>query len=161
MAKAKPQPQPKSLAKPRPGVKIQAIPRSRWHGPLLAGLCFALGYGITQRLLSLQLPTFVNLGQGFEIREFPGTGLQSLRLKFGSEAQQIRGDLDLEQLEQQSPAPEISSDPAKAVTGEGESSSQNDPRSANLDVAGDQAPPAPQLPPSAATPLPPAPAPQP
>jgi hypothetical protein len=60
---------------------------------VVAGLCFGLGYGITQRLLSLQLPTFVQLGQGFELRAFPGTALQSLRLKFGSEAQHAHADV--------------------------------------------------------------------
>ena len=142
---AKPQSQPP--VKSRPGAKIQPIPKSRWQGPLVAGLCFGLGYGITQRLLSLQLPTFVHLGQGFELREFPGTGLQSLRLKFGTEAQPIRGDLELQQLDQQTQAPEPSGEPAKDALGEAETSPQSGPKSANLDAVEAQAPPVPQLPP--------------
>jgi hypothetical protein len=141
--------QPKPPAKPRPGVKIQSIPKSRWQGPLVAGLCFGLGYGITQRLLSLQLPTFVQLGQGFELREFPGTALQSLRLKFGTEAQPIRGDLEPEQLDPQSKAPEPSGEPAKEALGEEQTGSQSEPKSANLDAVDGQAPPVPQLPPPA------------
>ena len=75
--------------------------RPRWQVPLLVGFCFGLGYGVTQRLLALQLPSLVRLGQGFEVRPFPGTSLESLRLRFGAENQDIRGDGDLLQLEQQ------------------------------------------------------------
>ena len=75
--------------------------RPRWQVPLLVGFCFVLGYGVTQRLLALQLPSLVRLGQGFEVRPFPGTSLESLRLRFGAENQDIRGDGDLLQLEQQ------------------------------------------------------------
>ncbi|MBE9154361.1 hypothetical protein [Cyanobium sp. LEGE 06113] len=76
-------------------------PRHRWRGPLLAGFCFGLGYGITQRLLVLQLPGLVQLQQGFDVREFPGTSLESLRLRFGSDNEEIRGDLELLELERQ------------------------------------------------------------
>ena len=150
--------QPKPSGPPRPGAKIQPIPKSRWQGPLVAGLCFGLGYGITQRLLSLQLPTFVQLGQGFELRAFPGTALQSLRLKFGTEAQPIRGDLEREPLDQQSKAADTSGDPDKDVLGEVEASSQSEPKSANLDAVDGQAPPVPQLPPPASPRPAPAPA---
>jgi hypothetical protein len=73
-----------------------------WQGPLLLGVCFAFGYGITQRLMALSWPQFVQLGQGFEVRAFPGTSLESLRLRFGVEGQAIRADLERQQLEQQS-----------------------------------------------------------
>ena len=98
-----------------PAASAQATPpahsRPLWQVPLLVGVCFGLGYGVTQRLLSLQLPSLVRLGQGFEVRPFPGTSLESLRLRFGAEDQEIRGDADPLQLEQQSdaepqPAPE-------------------------------------------------------
>ena len=75
--------------------------RPRWQVPFLVGFCFVLGYGVTQRLLDLQLPSLVRLGQGFEVRPFPGTSLESLRLRFGAENQEIRGDADLLQLEPQ------------------------------------------------------------
>ena len=81
-----------------------ALPRPRWQVPLLAGFCFGLGYGITHRLLALQLPSLVRLGQGFEVRPFPGTSLESLRLRFGADNQEIRGDLDLLELEKQAGA---------------------------------------------------------
>lgn len=73
-----------------------------WQGPVVVGLCFGLGYGLTQRLLVLGWPKIGSLGQGFEVRSFPGTSLQSLRLRFGAEdGQSIRGDLQRQQLEQQ------------------------------------------------------------
>ena len=84
---------------------VSAAPPSqqlpRWQVPLLVGFCFGLGYGVTQRLFALQLPSLVRLGQGFEVRPFPGTSLESLRLRFGAENQDIRGDADLLQFEQQ------------------------------------------------------------
>lgn len=76
-----------------------ARPRPRWQVPLLVGFCFGLGYGITHRLLALQLPSLVRLGQGFEVRPFPGTSLESLRLRFGADSQEIRGDLERLELE--------------------------------------------------------------
>ncbi len=76
-------------------------PRNRWRGPLLAGFCFGLGYGVTQRLLALQLPSLVQLRQGFEVRQFPGTSLESLRLRFGSDAEEVRGDLEVLELQRQ------------------------------------------------------------
>ncbi|MCT0223699.1 hypothetical protein [Synechococcus sp. CS-1328] len=73
-----------------------------WLGPLLVGVCFGVGYGLTQRLLTLNLPGLIHLGQGFSLKPFPGTGLEALRQRFGQEGQQIRGDLDLLELEAQS-----------------------------------------------------------
>jgi hypothetical protein len=69
--------------------------------PLLAGVCFGLGYGVVQRLMAIEFPQLVQLGQAFEVREFPGTTLEALRLKTGAEAQSIRGDLDVLELEEQ------------------------------------------------------------
>ena len=141
--------QSKASGPAQPGAKIQSIPRFRWQGPVVAGLCFGLGYGITQRLLSLQLPTFVQLGQGFELRAFPGTALQSLRLKFGTEAQPIRGDLEGEPLDPESKAPDPSVELATDGLGEAETRSQNEPKPANLEAMDGLAPPEPLLPPPA------------
>ena len=87
-------------------------PRPPWQVPLLVGFCFGLGYGLTHRLLALQLPALVRLGQGFEVRPFPGTSLESLRLRFGAEGQEIRGDLDLLELERQPKADAPAATPA-------------------------------------------------
>ena len=98
------------MAQARAAATAPTRPRPRWRGPLVVGLCFGLGYGITHRLLALQLPSLVRLGQGFEVRPFPGTTLESLRLRFGAEGQEIRGDLDPLELENK-PAP----DPAEPI----------------------------------------------
>lgn len=78
-----------------------ALPRRLWRTPLVVGICFGLGYGLTNRLLALQWPGFVQLGQSFDVRPFPGTSLDSLRQRFGAADQAIRGDLDLIELEAQ------------------------------------------------------------
>lgn len=72
--------------------------------PLLAGLCFGLGYGVVQRLMAVEFPRLVQLGQPFDVREFPGTSLEALRLKTGAAAQSIRGDLGVLELEEQEKA---------------------------------------------------------
>ncbi|MEB3207321.1 MAG: hypothetical protein VKK63_00200 [Synechococcus sp.] len=79
-------------SRPKPGTKSGSQPR--WQLPLLVGVCFGLGYGVANRLLALQLPAFVRLGQGFEVRPFPGQSLESLRLQFGTEEREVRGNLE-------------------------------------------------------------------
>jgi len=86
---------------PTPAAAPSAAGRPRWRVPLLAGLCFGLGYGVVQRLMDLELPQLVQLGQPFDVREFPGTSLESLRLRIGAPVQTIRGDLGLLELEEQ------------------------------------------------------------
>jgi len=76
-------------------------PVGRWRFPLVAGVCFGLGYGVVQRLMDLEFPQLVQLGQSFGVREFSGTGLEALRLRVGAPVQSIRGDLDVLELEQQ------------------------------------------------------------
>lgn len=76
-------------------------PVGRWRFPLVAGVCFALGYGVVQRVMDLEFPQLVQLGQSFGVREFSGTGLEALRLRVGAPLQSIRGDLGVLELEQQ------------------------------------------------------------
>jgi hypothetical protein len=87
----------------RQGVVLVVPPvvRHRWRGPLLAGLFFGLSYALVQRLLDLELPQLIQLGHSFDVREVPGTSLDSLRLRLGGEAAPIRGDLELLELELQ------------------------------------------------------------
>ena len=134
-------------------------PRPRWQVPLLVGFCFGLGYGITHRLLALQLPSLVRLGQGFEVRAFPGTSLDSLRLRFGVDSQEVRGDLDLLQLEQQEgqskPAATNSDTTNDAGVREPDAGLEPAPAAEPQPVAPRQeAPPAPQLPPPSQSDLP-------
>lgn len=67
----------------------------------MVGLCLALGYGVTQRLLLLGLPSLVQLHQSFEVRPFPGASLESLRQRFGGESRPLRVDLEQFRLEQE------------------------------------------------------------
>ena len=59
---------------------VQASTRPRfWIGPLLAGCCFAFGYGITHRVVTLQGNADNPQSETFESVGFPGETLQTLR----------------------------------------------------------------------------------
>ena len=125
-------------------------PRPRWQVPLLAGVCFGLGYGLTHRLLALQLPSLVRLGEGFEVRPFPGTSLESLRLRFGDESQEVRGNLDLLELERQTNADQAADQPQARPTAEVDAGLVRDQLEAASDLPGDPEPaPEPRLQPPA------------
>lgn len=95
------------MASPANAAPAQRQPQARptrprgWKGWLLLGACFGLGYGITHRLLALRLETGWSGRQNFEVKSFPGTELDGLRRRFGDASMQIRGDLDLLELERQ------------------------------------------------------------
>jgi hypothetical protein len=108
--------------------------------PLLAGLCFGLGYGLTHRLLALQWPSLVRLGQGFEVRPFPGTSLESLRLRFGADSQEVRGTLDLLELERQTGADKPPAQPEARPTAEAEARLTREELEAASDLPGDREP---------------------
>ncbi|WP_186484381.1 hypothetical protein [Synechococcus sp. A15-127] len=63
-----------------------------WVGPLLAGCCFTLGYGITHRLVTLQSNPETPEPELFAPAEFPGDSLRSLRDRHG----QTSGDLQVD-----------------------------------------------------------------
>ena len=87
-----------------------AARRPIWAGPLVAGVCFGLAYGVSQRLLALNVGELIRFGQGFDVQVFPGTSLESLRLRFGAADAELRGNQELQQLERQpaEPQPEAS-----------------------------------------------------
>ena len=59
---------------------IQASTRPRfWVAPLLAGCCFAFGYGVTHRVVTLQGNVDNPQSESFESVGFPGETLQTLR----------------------------------------------------------------------------------
>ena len=61
------------------GSKTTRLPRF-WVAPLLAGCCFALGYGMTHRLVTLQTKEDApSKPEGFASLAFPGESLDSLR----------------------------------------------------------------------------------
>lgn len=67
--------------------------RRAWVAPLLAGVCFGVGYGITQRLLAFNVGELIRFGQSFDVQTFPGTSLESLRLRYWADPADLRGDL--------------------------------------------------------------------
>ncbi|WP_181279950.1 hypothetical protein [Aphanothece minutissima] len=86
-----------------PGGKQRAAGRPAWDWRLWAivGLCFGVGYAASLRLLSLGGPEEEGASQRFDVQPAPGTTLDSLRQRFGGDAREIRGDLDLLELEQE------------------------------------------------------------
>ena len=66
----------------KPKSKRPARPRF-WVGPLVAGACFALGYGITQRVILIRSGLEQAEPQSFRARAFPGESLDALRLRHG------------------------------------------------------------------------------
>jgi hypothetical protein len=60
-----------------------------------------LAYGVTQRLLSFNVGELIRFGSGFDVQVFPGTSLESLKLRFGDAEAEIKGDLELQELERQ------------------------------------------------------------
>ena len=82
----------------------QPRPQQIWRGPLVAGLCFGVAYGVTQRLLSVNVVELIRFGPGFDVQVFPGTSLESMKLRYGAAEAEIRGDLELQELERQQQA---------------------------------------------------------
>jgi hypothetical protein len=63
-----------------------------WSGPLVIGLSFALGFGVTQRLQALGGSPSIDLGHRFDAQPLPGTSLESLRMRYGAQNESLRGD---------------------------------------------------------------------
>ncbi|NCV92330.1 MAG: hypothetical protein EBW30_05935 [Synechococcaceae bacterium WB7_3xG_012] len=70
-----------------------------WMGPLVAGVSFALAYGITQRLAAINLGDVIRLSPRFEQKQTPGVTLKDMRLRYGEQPSDLRSDLDPQQLE--------------------------------------------------------------
>ena len=63
-----------------------------WVGPLVAGACFALGYGITQRVLLMQQAWEKPQQATFRQNSFPGETRDGLRQRYGAD-QPLMGDV--------------------------------------------------------------------
>ena len=83
-----------------------------WMGPLVAGCCFALGYGITERVLTLQTNAEDPVPEAFTPLAFPGDSLQEIRSRFSDDDAELQ--VDVKALE----AAEAASRPAKPVVKE-------------------------------------------
>jgi hypothetical protein len=137
----------------------QPRPQPLWKGPLIAGVCFGLAYGITQRLLSFNVAELIRIGPGFDVQVFPGTSLESLKLRFGDAQGEIRGDLELQELErQQEQEAKQRAEAAKQAEEELQRANQLEPLSEPEPPAPSSAPVAePAAPPQPTPPPPPAP----
>lgn len=69
-----------------------ARPGNPWSGPLVIGFSFALGFGLTQRLLAVNVTPAIDLGHRFDVQPLPGTSLESLRMRYGAQNESLRGD---------------------------------------------------------------------
>ena len=65
-----------------------------WWRWLVFGLCFSLGYGLTQRLSRLGSSSGKEVIPSFSAQDTPGTRLGELQKRFGAEGQSLSGDLD-------------------------------------------------------------------
>ena len=63
-----------------------------WVGPLVTGACFALGYGITQRVVLMQDSWQQPQQESFGRSSFPGETLDALRLRHDAD-QPLMGDV--------------------------------------------------------------------
>ena len=70
-----------------------------WVGPLLAGGCFALGYGITQRFIVLQGALQEPRREAFASEAFPGEGLEALRRRHGEFSRDLTADVAAKEAE--------------------------------------------------------------
>ena len=64
-----------------------------WVGPLVAGCCFALGYGITERVLTLQTNVQAPVPEAFTPLAFPGDSLQEIRARFRDDDPSLQVDI--------------------------------------------------------------------
>ncbi|MFN9693121.1 MAG: hypothetical protein ACK550_04880 [Synechococcaceae cyanobacterium] len=95
------------MVQARGSATVSTVSRSRpavgwsWRRWLLLGFCGGIAFGITHRLLSLQFNVPWRNTQPFGVKATPGTGLESLRQRFGGEGKALRGNLEQIELEQQ------------------------------------------------------------
>ena len=75
-----------------PDAPVEAKARF-WLGPLVSGCCFALGYGITERVLTLQTNAEDPVPEAFTPLAFPGDSLQEIRARFSDEDPSLQVDV--------------------------------------------------------------------
>ena len=64
-----------------------------WMGPLVAGCCFALGYGITERVLTMEFKDQEPVPEAFTPLAFPGDSLQEIRARFSDDDSSLQVDV--------------------------------------------------------------------
>ena len=99
-----------------PDAPVEAKARF-WVGPLVAGCCFALGYGITERVLTLQTNAEDPVPEAFTPLSFPGDSLQEIRARFSDDDSSLQVDVTaLEAAEAASRPPQPAVKPAVKET---------------------------------------------
>jgi hypothetical protein len=78
---------------PRPSKRDAGI-RHSWRVWLVVGLCFGLGYGLTQRFTTFRRSEGGGTEQRFRAKPPPGTRLDDLRRRAGEDDKDLRPDLD-------------------------------------------------------------------
>ena len=83
------------VAKPSPTEQKNRKRPRFWLGPLLVGGCFALGYGMTQRIMILRGNTQQPQQQSFGPTPlpFPGERLEGLRRRHGGSSADLQADV--------------------------------------------------------------------
>ena len=79
-----------------PDAPVEAKARF-WVGPLVAGCCFALGYGITERVLTLQTNAEDPVPEAFTPLAFPGDSLQEIRTRFSDDHPSLQVDVSAQE----------------------------------------------------------------
>ena len=64
-----------------------------WVVPLVIGGCFALGYGVTQRVLIIHISTQEPQGKYFAPGSFPGQKLKDLRRRYSDNHLALQADI--------------------------------------------------------------------
>ena len=91
-----------------------------WVGPLVAGACFALGYGITQRIVLMRTSWNEPQPEAFRQQAFPGETLEALRRRHGAD-QALMGDVAaLEAVEAEERKRQQAKEEAEAIAAEAE-----------------------------------------
>ena len=75
-----------------PDAPVEAKSRF-WVKPIAAGCCFALGYGITERVLTFQTNAQDPVPEAFIPLEFPGDSLQEIRDRFSDDDPSLQVDV--------------------------------------------------------------------
>ena len=75
-----------------PDAPVEAKARF-WLGLLVAGCCFALGYGITERVLTLRTNAEDPVPEAFTPLAFPGDSLQEIRARFSDDDSSLQVDV--------------------------------------------------------------------
>ena len=78
---------------PKPAKKTRRRRPRFWVGPLVAGGCFTLGFGVTQRLIAMQGGAASPKPQTFEQQLFPGESLEALRARYPDHTRPLKADV--------------------------------------------------------------------